>query len=124
MTYGIMFWGNSSHAERGFKLQREMKILPLRSQYIYSLTMFVIKNSDIFDTNMDCYEINTTHNMNIHMNQVNLAKYGYRVYHTAVRIYNGLPNKLKANFNDPKQFEVSLKEFFYLNSFYTLHEYF
>jgi hypothetical protein len=144
MTYGIMFWGNSSHAERVFKLQkrvirlikgcgctdscreqfREMKILPLRSQYIYSLMMFVIKNREIFCTNKDCCEINIRHNMNIHMNQVNLAKYGNGVYHVAVRIYSGLPNKLKAISNDPKMFKISLKEFLYLNSFYTLDEFF
>jgi hypothetical protein len=63
MTYGIMFWGNSSSAERIFKLQKravrimkgcglrescrehfkDMNIFPLRSQYIYSLMMFVVK---------------------------------------------------------------------------------
>jgi hypothetical protein len=63
MTYGIMFWGNSPHAEKVFKLQkravrimkgcgprdscrkyfRDLSILPLRSQYIYSLMIFVVK---------------------------------------------------------------------------------
>jgi hypothetical protein len=66
-TYGLMFSGNFSHAERVFKLQkrvirlikgcgyrdssrehfRDMNILPLRSQYIYSLMTFVVKNGDI-----------------------------------------------------------------------------
>jgi hypothetical protein len=91
MTYGLMFWGTSSHAERVFKLQkrvirlikgcgcrdscrehfRDMNILLLRSQYIYSLMMFVIKNREMFDTNRDCYEFDTRQNMNIHMYQVN-----------------------------------------------------
>jgi hypothetical protein len=113
MIYGLMFWGNSSQAKRVFKLQkrvirlikgcgyrdsyrehfRDMNILPLRSQYIYSynpnfnvitvkfsllnflcnrgLMMFVIKNREIFDTNRDCYEIDTRQNINIHMYQVN-----------------------------------------------------
>jgi hypothetical protein len=67
MTYGLTF--------------RDMNILLLRSQYIYSLMTFVIKNREIFDTNRDCYEIDTRQNMNIHMYQVNLAKYGNGVYH-------------------------------------------
>jgi hypothetical protein len=68
MAYGIMFWGNSSYAERAFKLQkrvvrimkgcgsrdscrkqfRDMYILPLRSQYTYSLIIFLVKNREIF----------------------------------------------------------------------------
>jgi hypothetical protein len=139
-----MFWGNSSHALRVFKLQkgvirlikgcgyrdscrehfRDMNILPLRSQYIYSLMMFVIKNREIFNTNSDCYEIDTRQNMNIHMYQVNLAKYGNGVYHMAARIYNGLPNELKIIVNNPNKFKASLKEFLYLNSYYTLDEFF
>jgi hypothetical protein len=58
-----------------------MNILPLRSQYIYLLMMFVIKNREIFDTNKDCYRKETRQNMNIHMYQVNLMKYGNGVYH-------------------------------------------
>jgi hypothetical protein len=144
MTCGLMFWGNSSHAERVFKFQkrvirlikgcgyrdscrehfRNMNILPLRSQYIHSLMMFVIKNREIFDTNRDSYEIDTRQNMNIHMYQVNLAKYRKGVYHMAVRICNGLPNKLKLIYNNPNKFKARLKEFLHLNSYYTLEDYF
>jgi hypothetical protein len=100
MTYGIMFWGNSSHAERMFKLQkrvvrimkecgprdscrkhfRDLSILPLRSQYIYSLMIFVANNREMFDTNKFHYEINTRHIMDIHMTQVNLAIYGFTMH--------------------------------------------
>jgi hypothetical protein len=65
MTYGLIFWGNSSHADKVFKLQKrvirvilgcsyrescrdlfkEPNILPLKSQYIPSLMMFVIKTT-------------------------------------------------------------------------------
>jgi hypothetical protein len=65
MTYGLMYWGNSS-SDRVFTMQKravqlmmgpgyrescrdlfkELGILPLRSQYIYSLMMFVIKKTD------------------------------------------------------------------------------
>jgi hypothetical protein len=81
---------------------REMKILPLRSQYTYSLAMFVVKNRDIFDINSDCCPINARQHMNIHMSQVNLSKYANGVYHMAVKIYNGLPKDLKVITNDIK----------------------
>jgi hypothetical protein len=69
---------------------REPSILPLRSQYIYSLMIFVVKNMEMFDTNKSHYDINTRHNMDIHMTQVNLVIYGKGVYHMAVRLYNSL----------------------------------
>jgi hypothetical protein len=64
MTYGIIFWGNSPYSVKHFRIQKkvvrimmglkkrdscrasfkEMKILPLCSQYIYSLMQYVINN--------------------------------------------------------------------------------
>jgi hypothetical protein len=63
---------------RGYKescrdLFKEINILPLKSQYIYWLRMFVIKNRDKFNTNKDYYEVKTRQNINLHMHQVNLA---------------------------------------------------
>jgi hypothetical protein len=58
--------------------------------------------------------------MNIHMYQVNFMKYENGVYHMAVRIYNALPNKLEVISNNMNNFKDTLKEFLYLNSFYTL----
>jgi len=66
MTYGIIFWGNSSHGtqvfiiqkkairnimgrgntESGRSLFKELNILPLMSQYIFSLLIFVSNNRE------------------------------------------------------------------------------
>jgi hypothetical protein len=62
--------------------------------------------------------------MNLHMYQVHLAKYSKGVYNMAVKVYNGLPYNLKANFSNPKRFKANLKDFFYSNSFYTMEEFF
>jgi len=71
MSYGIMFWGNSSHSSVIFKMQKRviriimeygyrescrelfktLKILTLSSQYIFSLLLFVDNNKDYFDSN-------------------------------------------------------------------------
>jgi hypothetical protein len=50
---------------------KEMNILPLKSQYIYSLMMFVTKNHDKFVINKNYYEVNTRQNVNLRMYQVN-----------------------------------------------------
>ena len=66
ITYGFVFWGNSPHSNNMFKLQKrvlriimkddnrvscrelfkKVNILPLHSQYILSLLLFVVKNMD------------------------------------------------------------------------------
>jgi hypothetical protein len=84
----------------------------------------VITNRDYFDTNKDCYEVNTRQNMNLHMYQINWAMYGKGVYHTAVKVFNGLLYNLKEISNNPKKFKANLKDFLYSNSFYTLEEFF
>jgi hypothetical protein len=144
MTYGLIFWGNLSHADKIFKLQKrvirvimgcsyrescpylfkELNILPLKSQYILSLMMFVIKNKEYFVKNNDCHGLHTRQNTNLHMLQVSLTIYGKGVYHTGVKVYNALPYKLKEISDNPKRFKSVLKEFLYLHSLYTLDEFF
>jgi len=68
MTYGLIFWRNSHHSNIIFRLQKRiiriivwirgrdscrqhfknLKILPLQSQYIYSLLLFVIDKWGLF----------------------------------------------------------------------------
>jgi hypothetical protein len=42
----------------------------------------------------------------------------------AIKIFNGLPDTIKINSNDPNDFKANLKEFLYMNSFYTMEEIF
>jgi hypothetical protein len=79
MSYGIVFWGNSTYSDQIFKIQkrivriimkagntdscrllfRTLNILPLSSQYISSISIFVAKNVDMFITNADIHGIHT-----------------------------------------------------------------
>jgi hypothetical protein len=66
MSYGIVFWGNYIHSDQIFKIQKRivriimkagnrdpcsplfkaLNILPFYSQYIFSVSIFVVKNMD------------------------------------------------------------------------------
>ena len=79
IAYGIIFWDNSPGSDEIFKLQKrairiitnshsstsyrnlfkELNILPLHSQYILALAVFVAKNIDDFTANSDIHSINT-----------------------------------------------------------------
>jgi len=79
MSYGIIFWGNQPYSEKIFKIQRRvisiitnsrmrdscrelfqrLEILPLYSQYIFSLSIFVIKNKHLYNTNNQIHSVHT-----------------------------------------------------------------
>ena len=79
IAYGIIFWCNLSHSNHIFKLQKraitiimnidnrvschelfkKLNILPLYSQYILSLLLFVVKNIEEFISNSEVESIST-----------------------------------------------------------------
>jgi hypothetical protein len=44
------------------------------------------------------------------------------IYHMAIKVFSGLPDTIKVNSSDPKKFKANLKNFLYMNSFYTMEE--
>jgi hypothetical protein len=93
MAYGLIFGGNTNNSMRIFKLQKRavrimvgarnrdscrkiftsLKILPLPSQYIYSLVMFVVNNKNSFTINTDKYTIVTRNSSNLYLPVTNLT---------------------------------------------------
>jgi hypothetical protein len=78
VSYGIIFWGNSHLSDNIFKIQKriirvitnsgrcdsrfdlykKLQILPLPSQYMFSLLVFVNKNRSCFISNCEVHDIN------------------------------------------------------------------
>jgi len=78
IAYGIILWGNLSHSNNIFKLQKRairiimnvdnrvscrelfktLNILPLQSQYILSVLLFIVKNMEEFISNSEVHSIN------------------------------------------------------------------
>ena len=101
----IILWGNSSHSGDIFKIQKriiriivnsnknascwqlfkEPNILPIHSQYIYSILLFVIKNRDQFLFNSQVTEINTRQASNLYLPSTNLAIYQKGIYYSEIR---------------------------------------
>ena len=144
ITYGIVFWGNSPYSNNIFKLQKrviriimkvdnrvscrdlfkKLNILPLHSQYILSLLLFVVKNMDIFTTNSDVHPINTRHRSDLHPPLIKLTKYKKGVYYSGIKIFNSLPQNIKKLAENVKKFKLTLKKFLLTGLFYTSEEYF
>ena len=94
MTYGLLFWGHSSNSMKIFVLQNQiiriimgcrssdscrklffnLEILPLPSQYILSLLLFMIRNRNQFLVHSEIYHIDTRQHANFHQTSVNRTK--------------------------------------------------
>jgi hypothetical protein len=72
MTYGLVFWGNSYYSNTVVKLRKRIirimvgiKMLPLQSQYIYLLLIFVINNRQNFKIHSDIHNINSRNDLDL-----------------------------------------------------------
>ena len=115
ICYGIIFWGNSHLSDSIFKIQkriirvitnsgrcnscrdiyRKLQILPLPSQYVFSLLVFVNKNRSCFISNCEVHDMNTRHNHNLHLPSANLTVVQKGVLFSGSKIYNHLPLNIK-----------------------------
>jgi hypothetical protein len=112
----------SNHSFRDFFVR--LGILPLASQYIISLLLFLNKNQNQFKVNSEIYHYATRQQSNFHQPSANLTKYQKGVCYLGAKVFNKLPSYIKEEFNNPKKFKLILKKFLNEKSFYSLQEYF
>jgi hypothetical protein len=146
MHYGNMFWGNSSYAINVFQVQKRalrimmgigsrdscrqlfitLGILPLQSQYIYSLLSYMVNNMDSYQFISDTHNRNTRQgcNFNPHQPLAHRSLYLKGAYYMGIRVFNNLPVLIKQLYNNPIDFKLAVKVFLGNHSFYTLDEYF
>jgi hypothetical protein len=103
------------------ELFRELEILPLQSQYIFSLVMFMVNNKDLFKANSELYSRNTRYNNKLHYPTCKLTVFQKGVYYLGNKVFNWLPPNIR---NLAQDFKIVLRRFLLFNSFYSLEEYF
>ena len=144
LSYGIIFWGRSSNVSKLFILQKRiiriinntgvrescreafknMEIMTLYSQYIFSLILFAVKNKHLFTSNNEIHTYKTRNYLNFHLPTVNLTKFYKGPYISGTKAFNHLPRHIKILVNDMKCFKLSLKRFLCHHSFYSIEEYY
>jgi hypothetical protein len=86
--------------------------------------LFTINHKHLFTINHEIHEYNTRHNNNLHPSLSKLTKFKNGPFIMSIKVFNHLPQFLKASVNNPKQFRSSLKRFLYYHSFYCMEEYY
>jgi len=144
LTYGIIFWGNTPHRNVIFRMQKRivritvgvrnrdscreyfkrLKILPLQSQYLLSLLLFVAENVDHFRLNLEIHGFNIKNKSNLHLLPSKLTVYQRGLCCSGIRAFNSLPTYVKNLLQTRKQFKWALKEFLHFHSFYSLNEFY
>ena len=144
VSYGFIFWGNSSYSEEIFKIQKriiriimnssrnascqqqfkDLNILPIQSQYIFSIILFVTKNKDQFLSNAQVHKINTRQNSDLYVPTANLTIHQKGVYYSGIKICNYLPTSINDLSDDKNKFKLAVKRYLLHNSFNSLEEYF
>jgi hypothetical protein len=142
LSYGIVFWETSPSTDKLFKLQKRvirivtgqgvrtscsdlfkmMEILPLKSQYIFSILLFVVKNIKRFISNYDSHNVRTRQCENLHYPSAVLTLYQKGVYFMGIKMFNKLPSYLKELVESPKIFKRTLS--LVSNCFYKLEEFY
>jgi hypothetical protein len=106
------------------QLFKNLKILLLKSQYNFSLLLFVAKNRDLYESNYKIHNINTRFSSDLHTPTANLTTFQNVPFYFGIKFFNHLPTSLKKTSHDINQFRSVLKSFLIINSFYLLEEYF
>ena len=137
LSYGIIFWGNSAYSSNIFKIQKRviriirnarnrdscrqlsknLKILPLKSQYIFSLLLFVAKNRYLYESNSEIHNINTRFSSDLHIPTANLTTFQKDLFYFRIKVFNHLPTSTKNSSHDINQFRSVLKSFLLINAF-------
>jgi hypothetical protein len=93
LTYGIIFWGNSPYTIDLFRLQKrairiicgihnrvscreyfkQLKILPLQSQYLFSILMYVANNINRYKFCSQIHDITTRHTHDLYQPSSSLS---------------------------------------------------
>ena len=143
LSYGIIFWGISKHSNMIFKIQermiriimnvdsrtscrslfKQLGILPLQSQYIYSLMSFVSTNRELFVNNADIHNFSTRSQKDLHLPIANLSVFQKGVYFSGIKIYNN-PTGIKQMSYDMLNFKKAVKWSLLDKFFYSLNEYY
>jgi hypothetical protein len=118
-----MFWGNSPHSPVIFKMQKrviwifmgtgyrescrglfkELKILKVSMQYIFSLLLFLVHNRGYFAPNSIYHNFNTKKKNYLHLPHVSLTLHQRGVLYSGINVFNALPTAIKDISSNPKK---------------------
>ena len=109
---------NAGYRDSCCPLFKKFNILPLYSQYAFSLSTFVVKNIDAFTLNYAIHSMNTRQGFDLQSPITYLTK-----ALKGIKIFNSSPLNIEQISGDTNKFKLSLKKFLLAGSFCSCNEY-
>jgi len=82
------------------------------------------ENDTTASTNNKIHNYKTRNNNNLHLPTANLSKFNKGANISGMKVFNHLPQHIKALINNQTYFKSTLKMFLYHHSFYSVNEYY
>jgi hypothetical protein len=115
---------NARNRDSCHQLFKNLKILPFKSQYIFSLLLLVDKNRSLYESKSEIHNIYTRFSSNLYTTTGNLTSFQKGPFYFRIKVFSHLPTSIKNTSHDINKFRSVLKSFLLINSFYSLEEYF
>ena len=87
---------NARNRDSFHQLFKKLKLLPLKSQYIFPLFLFIAKNRNLYESNSEIHIINTRFSSDLHTPTVNLT-FQKGPFYFGIKVFNYLPTSIKNN---------------------------
>jgi hypothetical protein len=105
------------------KFFRTLKILPLASQHILSLALFMVTNKTLFRQNFEIHYFNTRNHSKLFQVVTHLMVFQKSPAYADIKIYNHLPADIKDLACDIKGVIKALNSYLHVHSFYTVDKF-
>jgi hypothetical protein len=111
--------GNGTSCRNVFK---QLNMLPLKSQYIFSVLLFFLKNRNLFASNSNSQNRQTRLSDDLHLLSSSLSICQNGAYFAGIRTFNKLPLELKELVEFPTKCEGTLRRYLVSHCLYSLDE--
>jgi len=106
---------NARNRDSFCQLFTNLKILPLKSQYIFSLLLFSAKNLHSYESNSAIHNINTTFSSDLRTATANLTSFQKSPFNFGIKIFNHIHTCIKNTSHNINQVRSTLKGFLLIN---------
>ena len=100
---------NARNRDYCLQLFKNLKILPPKSQYIFSLLLFLANNRDLYELISEIHNINTRFSSYLYTPTANLTTFQKGPFYFGIKVFNRLSTSIKNASDDINQFPSVLK---------------